>query len=268
MNSGKNGRDDSGAADDSYRWRRTIGGKMTLQPKRMFAVLSLVFAPLLLGAIELFHPAHFTLDPGMTAFLSQPQGGDPYFNAIVYFGPNWWFLLHMVQTPLVVLVSFGLLQVTDTFESHNSARFMPLAWSARIATVVFMIYYTVLDSIGGIGLGRELLVLKELQNTGALTAPDAKIIADFLDRMWVDPWVGGVGSFVSLTGSWAIFVAALLTAGYLLLNRKASWLEGLLLIAFGWELQQAHASYHGPIAFSLLALSSSLRLSRKTPLSQ
>ena len=241
---------------------------MSLQPKRMFAVASLIFAPLLLGAIELFHPAHFTLEPGMTAFLSQPQGGDPYFNAIVYFGPEWWFLLHMVQTPLVILVSFGLLQVTDTFESQNAARFMPLAWGARLATVIFMTYYTVLDSIGGIGLGRELLVLKELQNSGALTAPDAETIAYFLDRMWVDPWVGGVGSFVSLTGSWAIFVAALFTGGYLLLNRKATWLEGLLLIAFGWELQQAHASYYGPIAFSLLALSSSLRLSRKTPLTQ
>ena len=236
---------------------------MNFEPKRVFAVLSLVVAPLLLGAMELFHPAHFTLDPGMTTFLSQPQGGDPYFNAIAYFGPDWWFLLHMIQTPLVVLVSFGLLQATDTFESHNKARFMAFAWSARIATVIFMIYYTVLDSIGGIGLGRELLVLKELQDTGALTAVDAKTIATFLDRMWVDPWVGGVGSFVSLTGSWAIFVAAVCAAGYLYLNRKATWLEVILLIAFGWELQQAHASYHGPIAFSLLALASSLRLSRK-----
>ena len=235
---------------------------------RVLAIASLVLAPLLLAAIELFHPAHFTLNPGMTAFLSQPQPGDPYFNAITYFGPEWWFLLHMIQTPLVVVVSFGLLMATDSFAGQTGARYKPLAWMARIATVVFMTYYTVLDSIGGIGLGRELIVLKELTDSGALSGPDAENIRFFLDRMWVDPWVGGVGSFVSLLGSWAIFVAALCTAGYLMLNRKATWLEVLLLVGFGWELQMAHASYHGPIAFSLLALSSALRLSRKTALPQ
>ena len=75
---------------------------------RVLAIASLVLAPLLLAAIELFHPAHFTLNPGMTAFLSQPQPGDPYFNAITYFGPEWWFLLHMIQTPLVVVVTTDL----------------------------------------------------------------------------------------------------------------------------------------------------------------
>lgn len=241
---------------------------MTQKLNRALAIASLVFAPILLGAIELFHPAHFTLKPGMTAFLSHPQPGDPYYNAISYFGPEWWFLLHMIQTPLVVVVSFGLLATTDSFAGPSAARFKPLAWMARIATVVFMTYYTVLDSIGGIALGRELIVLKDLVDSGKLSGPDAETIRFFLDRMWVDPWVGGVGSFVSLLGSWAIFAAALCAAGYLLLNRKATWLEVLLLAGFGWELQQAHASYHGPIAFSLLALSSALRLSRKTALPQ
>ncbi len=239
---------------------------MINQPKRGLAILSLVVAPLLLAGIELFHPAHFTLNPGMTSFLSQPQAGDPYFNAIVYFGPQWWFLLHMVQTPLVVVVSFGLLHVTDTFSRDAMTRCMPLAWISRVAIVVFMTYYTVLDSIGGIGLGRELVVIKELAGSGAITVSDAQAIRSFLDRMWIDPWVGGVGSFVSLAGSWAIFVAALCAAGYLFLNRKATWLEAALLIGFGWELQVAHASYHGPIAFSLLAIASALRLSRKGPL--
>jgi hypothetical protein len=81
--------------------------------------------------------------------------------------------------------------------------------------------------------------------------------------MWVDPWVGGVGSFVSQLGSWAVFVAAVSAGGYLAMNRKATWLEVALLLAFGWELQVAHASYHGPIAFALLAIASALRLSRK-----
>jgi hypothetical protein len=238
---------------------------MTHQPKRVLAILSLVVAPLLLACMELFHPAHFTLDPGMTSFLSHPQAGDPYFNAIIYFGPQWWFLLHMVQTPLVVVVSFGLLMTTDMFAPDAAARYAPLAWISRVATVIFMTYYTVLDGIGGIALGRELIVIKELVESGAITVSDAQAIRSFLDRLWVDPWVGGVGSFVSLMGSWAIFVAALCGASYLFLNRKATWLEAALLLGFGWELQVAHASYHGPIAFSLLALASALRLSRSDP---
>ncbi|MEO7728573.1 MAG: hypothetical protein ABIS45_15065 [Burkholderiales bacterium] len=241
---------------------------MVHHPNRGLAILSLVVAPLLLAAIELFHPAHFTLKPGMTSFLSHPQAGDPYFNAIAYFGPEWWFLLHMLQTPLVVVVSFGLLLLTDSFNRDASARVMPLAWAARIATIVFMTYYTVLDSIGGIALGRELIVLKELVDAGTLTGPDADKIRFFLDRMWVDPWVGGVGSVISLVGSWSVFVAALCASGYLLLNRKASWLEAGLVLGFGWELQLAHASYHGPSAFTLLALAAGLRYSRKLPLSR
>lgn len=236
--------------------------------QRSLALCSLVIAPLCLAAIELFHPAHFTMNPGMTSFLSEPQPGDPYFNALHYFGPEWWFLMHMIQTPLVVVVSFGLLLATDTFGGDAQARYRPLAWISRIATVVFMTYYTALDAIGGISLGRELLVLKELLEAGTLSGSDADAIRLFLDRMWVDPWVGGVGSFISLLGSWAVFVAALFAAAYLRLNHKASWLEVLLLVGFGWELQIAHASYHGPIAFSLLAISSALRLARRVPLSQ
>jgi hypothetical protein len=239
---------------------------MTRDPHRIFAILSLVISPVLLVAIELFHPAHFTLDPGMTNFLSHPQAGDPYYKAIVYFGPDWWFLLHMVQTPLVVIVSFGLLLMTDLFRPAPGARYWPLAWASRVATVIFMTYYTVLDGIGGIALGRELVVLKDMVASGTVTEHDAQAVRFFLDRIWVDPWVGGVGSFISLTGSWAVFLAAACAAGYLVVNRKATWLEAALLIGFGWQLQVAHASYHGPIAFSLLAVASTLWLShQRTP---
>jgi hypothetical protein len=230
---------------------------------RSLAVLSLVVAPLILAAIELFHPAHFTADPGMSAFLSHPQSGDPHFNAITYFGPEWWFLMHMIQTPLVVVVSFGLLYLTDSFGGAGKSRFVLWAWTSRVTTVVFMTYYTVLDAIGGIGLGRQLSVINEKYGTGVFSNEQADTIRVFLDHMWVDPWVGGVGSFVSLTGSWAVFVAAVTAAGYLILNRRTSWLVAILLAGFGWELQIAHASLNGPIAFSLLALASALHLTRK-----
>lgn len=233
--------------------------------QRRFALLSLVAAPLVLAAIELFHPAHFTAEPGMSQFLSQPQQHDWQYRAIMYFGPEWWFLLHMIQTPLVVVVSFGLLLLTDTFGAPAAARGPGLAWLSRISTVVFMTYCTVLDGIGGIGLGRELVSANEMLKSGKLSAAQVDAVRYFLDQMWVDPWVGGVGSFVSLTASWAVFVAAVSAAGYLWLNRKASWLAAALLLGFGWELQVAHASVHGPIAFSLLAIASALILLRKEP---
>jgi hypothetical protein len=75
-----------------------------------------------------------------------------------------------------------------------------------------------------------------------------------IDATWTDPWVGGVGSFVSETGSWAAFVAAVLTAAALRLGAKVSWPPLLILAAFGWELQDSHAMPHGPVAFALLVV--------------
>lgn len=234
-------------------------------PHRIFTIVSLVLAPLVLAGMELFHPAHFTMDPGMTAYLSNPQANDPYYNALHYFGPHWWFLLHMIQTPLVVLVSFGLLGLTDLYTPAADARYRPFAWLARVATAIFMMYYTVLDGIGGIALGRELIVVKELAASGAMTPDNAAAVRAFLDRMWVDPWVGGVGSFISLTGSWAVFTAAVSIAAYQRLNGRITALETALLLAFGWELQVAHAAYHGPIAFTLLSVTAALIVTRKRP---
>ena len=228
---------------------------------RIWILLSLVVAPLILAGIELFHPAHFTVNPGMSNFLSHPQPHDPQFNAVAYFGPHWWFIMHMIQTPLVVVIAFGMLLLTDTFDAPNpAARGMPVAWVSRLATVIFAIYFTVLDGIGGIGLGRQLIVLNELKDAGKLFPADVEKVKFFLDRMWVDPWSGGVGSFVSLTGSWAVFVAALSAAIYLLLNKRVSWPVLLLLVGFGWELQVGHASFHGPTAFLLLAAAATLIL--------
>ena len=58
-----------------------------------------------------------------------------------------------------------------------------------------------------------------------------------LNTMWTDPLVGGVGSFISLTGSWAVFIAILAAALALLLARRVPWPPLVVLVAFGWELQ-------------------------------
>ena len=216
----------------------------------------LLLAPLGLIAVELFHPAGFTAHPGMYQFLSQPEAYQPQFQALGYFGPKWWFTLHMIQTPLVALVVVGLwlilADVTDTDSGYARAA----TWFARAAILVFAIYYTVLDAIGGIGLGRTIMTTEAMAASGQLNPQQLDGVILLLNAMWIDPLVGGVGSFVSLTGSWAIFIAMLAATLALLLTRRVPWPPLIVLIAFGWELQTSHAAMHGPIAFALLIVAS------------
>jgi hypothetical protein len=218
----------------------------------------LFFAPAVLIGIELFHPAGFTYPPGpgMYDYLSVPQPYNPQFKALGYFGPDWWFTLHMIQTPMVALVAVGLWLMMGRIVSSDGPAAVLMAWLSRLATFVFFIYYTALDSIGGFGLARSILITKKMASDGMLDPDQLAGVERVLNATWVDQWVGGVGSFVSQTGSWAVFLAALLAAVALFIAKKAPWPALLLLVAFGWQLQLSHTAFHGPIAFALLILGS------------
>jgi hypothetical protein len=88
-----------------------------------------------------------------------------------------------------------------------------------------------------------------------LTPEQVAGIARLLNTNWVDPWAGGVGSFISHTGSYAALAASVFAASALALTGKVGWPPLVLLPAFGWELQASHASPNGPIAFGRLILS-------------
>jgi hypothetical protein len=90
--------------------------------------------------------------------------------------------------------------------------------------------------------------------TGELSPDQVDGVKTLLDTMWVDPWVGGQGSFTSLTASWAAFFAAMFLALALLFGRRAPAIPLLILVAFGWTLQISHAALHGPMAFGLLVI--------------
>ena len=216
----------------------------------------LLVAPAVLLSIELFHPAGFTAHPGMYQFLSKPEPYQPQFQALGYPGPDWWFTLHMIQTPMVGLVAVGLWLMADRIGDAAGTWAVAFGWLSRAATLVFLIYYTALDAIGGIGLGRSMLTVASLAASGQLNPQQVDGAVLLLNTIWTDPWVGGVGSFISLTGSWAIFVAALSVAIGLFLSRSVPWAPLVILIAFGWELQTSHASMSGPIAFGLLIIAS------------
>lgn len=216
---------------------------------RLLFWLTLVIAPIVLVSIQLFHPANFTRDPSMFAFLCVEQPYKPEHMALAYFGPRWWVTLHVIQLPMIGLVSIGLWRLMAPIEGGVAGG---LAWLARIATFAFLIFYTALDSIGGIGLGRSILNVESMRTSGAMTADEAAGAIKLLNADWVDPLTGGIGSVISLGGSWAIFVAAVSAALALVLTRRAPWPAALLLVGFGWEIQVAHAAPHGPIGFSLL----------------
>lgn len=223
----------------------------------------LCMAPLVLVGMGLFHPAGFTADPGMYAYLCTSQPYDPRHWALAYFGPEWWFTLHVIQLPLLGLISVGLWMTVAGIESGVAVL---CAWLSRAATFFFLISYTALDSIGGIGLGRTILQMQAMQASGQLTAHQMEGAIQVLDATWVDPWIGGVHSVISLMGSWSVFAAAVFAAAALHLARKAPWPALVLLVGFGWEIQVSHASPHGPIGFALLALAAAwIRLAGMSP---
>ncbi len=241
---------------------RDLGPTTDRVVKQVLWSICLLVAPAVLIAIELFHPSNFTAHPGMYAFLSHAEHPhDPQFWALAYFGPHWWLALHMIQTPVVGLVAVGLwLMIEDVGRGKGGAKdgaaTMVCAWLARAAIFVFLIYFTVLDAIGGIGLGRTILVVQGLVAEGKLSPQQFDGIVLLLNTMWTDPLIGGVGSFVSRTGSWAAFAVAVFIAATLLLSGRASWLNMVPLVGFGWELQTSHACPHGPVAFALLIVAS------------
>ncbi|HRV96805.1 MAG TPA: hypothetical protein P5526_31915 [Anaerolineae bacterium] len=227
--------------------------------KKILWWVCLFVAPLILLTMELFHPAGFTTDPGMFQYLSVPHAHTAQHKALYYFGPNWWFTLHMIQTPLVCLVAVGLLLMMDGIDREDGQLAMIFSWVARALILVFIIYYTSLDAIGGVGLGKTIEITESMANGTAnqaaqLTPDQVEGVAQVLNATWTDPWVGGEGSFISETGSWAIFFATVFLALSLFLAKKAPWPPLVILVAFGWELQVSHTAFHGPIAFGFLII--------------
>jgi hypothetical protein len=167
----------------------------------------------------------------------------------------WWICLlaaPLVLITMVGLVAVGLWLMVDDVGAADGGAAMVCAWLARVAIFVFAVYFTVLDAIGGIGLGRTIVVVESLK----LDDKQLDVVKMLLNKMWTDSLVGGVGSTISLTASWAAFVASVLVAATLLLSSRAGWVNMAVLVAFGWELQTSHAAPHGPIAFALLIVAS------------
>ncbi len=85
----------------------------------------------------------------MFAFLCVEQPYKPEHMALAYFGPRWWVTLHVIQLPMIGLVSIGLWRLMAPIEGGVAAA--SPGWPASPPSRSSL-SYTALDSIGGIGL--------------------------------------------------------------------------------------------------------------------
>src|SRR3979490_1164360 len=102
----------------------------------------------------------------------------------------------MIQTPMVGLVAVGLWLMVDDVGAADGGGAMVCAWLARAAIFVFAAYVTVLDASGGSGLGRTIVVVESLK----LDEKQLDVVKMLLNKMWIDPLVGGGGSTINPTG--------------------------------------------------------------------
>src|SRR5262249_30877080 len=157
-----------------------------------------------------------------------------------YFGPWWFSTLHTIQTPMIGVVAAGLLLLLAGLGGL-------WAWVARGAALVWVVYYTVLDSIQGIFLGWIIGTSLDAR------AETRRLVATLTQDMYTGRVIGGVVSVVSLTGSWAFLVAATATALALAQRGAPLWPLCALVLA-GQIIQMSHAHPYGPVGFSLVFL--------------
>lgn len=184
--------------------------------------LLLLGAPAALVAVEIFHPTHFSQNVfyGLMPHLDQ------------------WMLVHILQLPLFSFIGLGLFTVLKGI--HH-----PVATVARMATWLFIVYYAAFDSIAGLGTG--LLIRHGL----ALPPEQQAIAAKLAQEYFLDPYLGGMHSWMSEFASLAWLVAAWATAWVLYWAKKPLVTVCLIAVA-GAVLWISHAYPYGPVAFSCL----------------
>ena len=159
---------------------------------------------------------------------------------------NEWLTIHLLQVPL-----FGLMFVAALNLTWGITGFW--AWLSRVALWFFVVFYTALDAVAGLAVGTIL------RNQTADMNPAT--VAAILQRLFRDPVVGGVGSVISLTGSWAWLIAILaaVLALYWANRARALWqtaVPSVLLVICGYALYVSHTNPAGPIAFACFACAS------------
>lgn len=187
-------------------------------------IVTLVVTPILLGLLNLAHPLIFTDVPLYRQIATMPQR---------------WFLIHVLQVPLLGLLAMGLFAFTEGLDSGT-------AKVSRVSAIVVGITYTAMNAILGIALA--LMV----RYGEAAPAGQQEVIAAAVAAVWNDRMVGAF-SLLTVTAGLAWILAV--TAGAMALRAAGASAGALSFIVagafvFGW----GHMRPFGPIGMMLFAL--------------
>lgn len=206
--------------------------------------ITIVGTPLVLGALDVFHPSLFAQEGIM-------QRIEPVV--------NWWLLLHILQLPLFCLLALSVYLLLDDIH-HLTATI------SRVALAVFVIFYPAFDGLIGIGIGTLV------RYASTLPAQQHAFISNIIDAFWQSPLayllaaIGSVGWSVALLMAvlalakplwprWFIIVLAVLSQVAIPLGQALSpfspvWLAIIVIlsIAFGFAFRP-----HVPVGLLLMA---------------
>ena len=194
------------------------------------ARLVILGAPLALGLLEVWHFESLPFD-------SEGELGP--FTRYRTIAPvaEQWLIVHLLQAPLIALVGLAVyLMVRGLADFPGSV--------ARVCMVLFVVAYTVLDSVAGIAVG--VLISNARDLSPAQLAPVEQAIED----MWNHP-VAGNFSVVSFTGAGA-WVVGVVAAAVSLRRSGAPRGPVALMVVAAFVFGLSHANPTGPIGMACL----------------
>ena len=189
-------------------------------------------APLALGLVEVFHFESLPFD-------SEGELGP--FTRYRTIAPvaEQWLIVHLLQAPLIALVGLAVFLMVRGHADFPGA-------VARVCMVVFVVAYTILDSVAGIAVG--VLVSDARDLSPAQLAPVEQAIED----MWNHP-VAGNFSVVSFTGAGA-WVVGVIAAAVSLRRSGAPRGPVALMVIAAFVFGVSHANPTGPIGMACLLM--------------
>ena len=194
------------------------------------ARLVILGAPLALGFVEVFHFESLPFD-------SEGELGP--FTRYRTIAPvvEQWLIVHLLQAPLIALVGLAVYLVVRGLSDFPGA-------VARVCMVVFVVAYTVLDSIAGIGVG--VLVANARDLSPAQLAP----VEQAIEGLWNSPLAGNVSVFsIAGSGAWALGVIA---AAVSLRRSGAPRGPVALMVLAAFIFGVSHAFPMGPMGMACL----------------
>jgi hypothetical protein len=188
--------------------------------EKIVTFICLVIAPLTLVSMELFHPS------GYSKAI--------YENLLPH--RLWWIILHIVQ-PLF----FSLTGLGGIILSWNRPGI--ISTISKVSFFLFIVYYTVYDSVAGIGTGVLIDVVKDLPDDQKQTG--IALIQSYFQH----PYLGGSHTWLSEFASFSWLIGIVTLVGVLLHDKKPI-IPILFLLASGGLIWYNHGFPTGPIGFS------------------